>query len=236
MTWRWAPAAALAATWLGLTPAALHGAEPVRHGPTTCAGVALTFDLCPVSAGPGLDAPLIDYLTSHHVPATFFASGTWMAGHEPEVRRLLAEPNFELGTHGEAHRHMTTLDPAGQRAELAGPVAWLAQHFQVHPTLFRPPFGELDQAVARVAAAEGQTVVLWSVVSGDPDPKLAPDRIVDEVVRRSKNGAIVVFHANGRGWHTRDVVPVVHDRLAAKGLAFLTVSGLTHGCAAPALR
>ena len=64
----------------------------------------------------------------------------------------------------------------------------------------------------------------------------SPDRIVDEVVRRSKNGAIVVFHANGRGWHTRDVVPVVHDRLAAKGLAFLTVSGLTHGCAAPALR
>ena len=67
---------------------------------------------------------------------------------------------------------------------------------------------------------------MWSVVSGDPDPKLPAAGIVDDVSSRLRNGSVVIFHANGRGWHTSETVPAVYARAIAKGFAFDTISEL----------
>lgn len=206
---------------------------PVTRGPASCHSVAFTFDLCPVTKGSGVDAKLIDYLIANHIPATFFVSGEWMSAHDAELRRLIAQPFFEIGTHGEHHAHLSKLKAAQQRAEISGPIETLASRYGVHSTLFRPPYGEFNQESIRQADAIGQTVVMWSVVSGDPDPKLPASRIVDDVVSRMKNGSVVVFHANGRGWHTAEVFPKVYEQVVAKhGEAARTISQLRSGCSA----
>jgi hypothetical protein len=73
----------------------------------------------------------------------------------------------------------------------------------------------------------GQRFILWNVVSGDPDPSLSAQNILDRVERSVRRGSIIVFHANGKGEHTREVI----DRLTAdiqpkKGLPPVTVSEL----------
>jgi peptidoglycan/xylan/chitin deacetylase (PgdA/CDA1 family) len=206
-------------------------ARVVRSGADGCHAVALTFDLCPVLKAPGWDAALVELLAARHTPATFFASGRWIATHDAEVRRLLAVPFFELGTHGQRHRHLPALDVGAQRAEIVGPVDLLAARYGLHPTLFRPPYGEFDDRTRAVVADAGLTLVEWSVVSGDPDPHLAAAIMLSGLARNLRDGSIVVFHANGKGVHTREVVEtVLRDVLPARGLVPRTVSQLLAGC------
>jgi peptidoglycan/xylan/chitin deacetylase (PgdA/CDA1 family) len=226
----WSTAGLIAMAALLARPVTASSTAVFTRGPAPCHALAFTFDLCPVREGSGFDAPLVKFLVDHKVHATFFASGSWIAAHDAQMHELLSHPFFEIGTHGQMHAHMTSEDANAQAAEIRGPVATLAKRFAVRATLFRPPYGEYNDETVRQADAAGQTVVMWSIVSGDPDPKLPADRIVADVVSRAKNGSVIIFHANGRGWHDDEVVPEVYRSLIeSKHFAADTVSEL-RGC------
>ena len=217
--------------WLAiLCPFGAGAAEPIRSGPATCPQVALTFDVCPTH-GRGFDEALVALLERDHIPATFFLSGRWVQTHAADTQRLLANPSFEIGTHGQRHAHLPTLGAIGQRAEIGDAVQLLETRFGQHPTLFRPPYGEWNGTTLAVARALGQQTVLWSVVSGDPDPHGSARRVLSTVARGLTPGAIVVFHANGRGVGTREAIEALHDDvLPRRGLHPVTVSVLLQGC------
>jgi peptidoglycan/xylan/chitin deacetylase (PgdA/CDA1 family) len=226
----WLSAPFFAAAALIPPVAAARTTAVFTHGSATCHAIALTFDLCPVREGRSFDAPLVKFLVDHQVHATFFASGPWMAAHDAEIRELISHPFFEIGTHGQTHAHMTTLTSGAQGAEIRGPVATLAKRYSVNATLFRPPYGEYNDDSLREADAAGQTVVTWSVVSGDPDPNLSAKSIEADVIGRARNGSVIIFHANGRGWKDDEVVPAVYQALVeAKRFTADTISEL-RGC------
>ena len=202
-------------------------AQVIRSGPPTCPAVALTFDLCPVQKGPGYDQPLIDYLVEHHIPATFFMSGNWMAKHEAEVDHLLGMEFFEIGTHGAVHAHLPLRDAEAQRTEILRPITLLREHFAHNTTLFRPPYGEYDDVTVAIAKMLGLQFIQWNLESGDPDPTLSAEHILTRVAKRAKAGSIIVFQANGKGKQTRQVIEsLTTDVLPRKGLKPLTVSEL----------
>ncbi|HKW85744.1 MAG TPA: polysaccharide deacetylase family protein [Nitrospiraceae bacterium] len=208
-------------------------AQVIRSGSPTCKAIALTFDMCPVRDGAGYDAPLIDTLISKRIPATFFLSGRWIATHDAEVRALLSVPFFEIGTHGQLHAHLPMLDADRQRKEILGPVTLLQTRYGRRAPLFRPPYGEYNETSVEIARALGLRFILWNVVSGDPDPQLSRTRIVDNLKATVRNGSIIVFHANGRGRHTRAVVEDLYqDLVLTKNLQPVTVSTLLDGCEA----
>ncbi len=230
----WVVARSLAAVTVALFVmcglAATGQASPIRRGPAMCGSIAFTFDMCPVREGSGFDRPLVQFLIDHRIPATLFLSGDWMATHDADVRELLAVPFFEIGTHGEQHLSLPKLTPAAQQREIMGPVERLAQEYHRQAILFRPPYGTFTPAAVALAESDGLKVVLWSVVSGDPDPKLAASAIIRDVEWRVHPGSILIFHANGRGWHTDEVIPAVYQRLVVRRhLKPVTVSALV-GC------
>jgi peptidoglycan/xylan/chitin deacetylase (PgdA/CDA1 family) len=202
----------------------------VKSGVTGCKRIALTFDLCPVRPPNGFDTGLVDVLLRTHTPATFFASGRWMAKHDDRVTELLSVPYFELGTHGADHAHLRALGSSGQEEEIASAVKQLAAAHGSSATLFRPPYGEYDATTRRVAASLGQTVVLWSAVSGDPNPKLSAERMLATLKPQLRDGTIVVMHANGKGAHTRELVEKLLPAIAAAGLTPVTVGELLRPC------
>ncbi len=202
-------------------------AQVIKSGPPTCPGVALTFDLCPVRKGSGYDQPLMDYLITHRIPATFFMSGKWMAKHEAEVDRLLGMGFFEVGTHGEVHAHLPVHDAEEQRTEILGPVKRLREHSAHEATLFRPPYGEYNDVTVAVVNMLGLRFVQWNIESGDPDPTASAEQILARVAARAKPGSIIIFHANGKGTHTRRVIEqLTSDILPRKRLQPMTVSEL----------
>ncbi len=202
-------------------------AQVIKSGPPTCPGVALTFDLCPVRKGPGYDQPLIDYLVKYRVPATFFMSSRWMAKHEAEVDHLLGMEFFEVGTHGEVHVHLPMHNAEEQRREILGPVKMLQERYARDATLFRPPYGEYNDVTVAVANTLSLRFIQWSIESGDPDSRLSAEQILTRVANRAKPGSIIVFHANGKGKQTKQVIEqLTTDILPRKGLRPLTISEL----------
>lgn len=202
-------------------------AQVIRGGAPSCKAVALTFDLCPVRQGTGYDAALIDYLIEHKIPATFFASGRWIGKHDPEMKKLLSVPFFEMGTHGQVHAHLATLDEAHQRAEIINAVDLVKTRYGLTAPLFRPPYGEYDDLTVEVVKKLGLQFILWNVVSGDPDPSLPVQKMLAHLTTSTRSGDMIVFHANGKGAHTREIVEALSQEFLPKqGLAPVTVTEL----------
>jgi peptidoglycan/xylan/chitin deacetylase (PgdA/CDA1 family) len=188
-------------------------AEVIRGGSPACPGIALTFDLCPVRDDVGYDEPLVEFLKDKHIPATFFVSGRWALKHDPEVRSLLAVPFFEVGTHGQVHAHLPLLDEDGQRSEIERAVSLFHTRYGHRANLFRPPYGEFNDTTVSITDALGLKLIMWNVESGDPDPLLSKDRILSVIIPRIRPGSLLVFHANGKGKHTREVIEDLYERL-----------------------
>jgi peptidoglycan/xylan/chitin deacetylase (PgdA/CDA1 family) len=202
-------------------------AQVIRGGTPSCQAVALTFDLCPVRQGTGYDTELIDYLIEHKIPATFFASGRWIQKHDAAMKQLLAVPFFEIGTHGQAHAHLATLDEAHQRAEIINAVDFVKTRYGLTAPLFRPPYGEFNDLTLEVVRKLGLQFILWNVVSGDPDPSLPAEKILTHLTASTRGGGMIVFHANGKGKHTREVVETLSQEFFPKqGLKPVTVTEL----------
>jgi peptidoglycan/xylan/chitin deacetylase (PgdA/CDA1 family) len=227
-------------------PAHLAGAIRRVQLPAGKKLVALTFDFCELAGEiTGYDGAIIDILRANGVKATLFAGGKWMASHAVRTHQLMADPLFEIGTHGWAHRNTRLITGAALKAEIEGPSVLysrlrggLAQAQCAAPHragldsiaqtvgLFRFPFGACNREGLAAAAAAGLLAIQWDVSTGDPAPTQSARAIVDLIVRQTKPGSIVLMHGNGRGRHTAEALPSAIAKLRALGYQFVTVSEL----------
>jgi peptidoglycan/xylan/chitin deacetylase (PgdA/CDA1 family) len=187
--------------------------------------VALTFDCCQTAKPAGFDRAIVDVLRAHHTPATFMLCGRWMETH-PEATQLLADtPYFELGNHSYIHPHMQKLTPAQQAPELTKTQEIMHQQVARYALFFRPPYGDWNQSLVEQSAAAGMYTVMWTISTGDPDPKATVADLMGEF-HKVKPGAIVLMHANGRGWKTAKALPQMLEYLQAKHLRPVTLHDL----------
>ncbi|CFX38571.1 Polysaccharide deacetylase [Candidatus Filomicrobium marinum] len=227
-------------------PAGLSGAirrVNVRNGAKL---IALTLDLCEQTGEiAGYDGPIIDYLRENRIKATLFTGGKWMRSHELRIQQLMADPLFEIGNHGEAHRNLRLLSPRALGAEIEGPqrayeaaregfakeqcVGNVPGGLSTVPPrmgLFRFPFGACNAQSLNAVNAAGLLAIQWDISTGDPDPNTSAKAIVNTVMRKVKPGSIIIGHANGRGHHTAAALSQLIPKLRAQGYKFVTVSEL----------
>jgi peptidoglycan/xylan/chitin deacetylase (PgdA/CDA1 family) len=207
--------------------------------------IALTFDLCETSGDvAGYDGRIIDLLRAQRVKATFFAGGKWMETHEERAAQLIADPNFEVGGHGLRHLDMARLSGEALKDEIVLTEAAYVQARKSllarqcaapmetstlppdHLSLMRFPYGSCNAASLAAVADQGELAIQWDVVTGDPDPHRSAKAIADTILGKVHPGAIIVAHANGRGWHTADALAIAIPKLKEEGYGFVTVSEL----------
>jgi peptidoglycan/xylan/chitin deacetylase (PgdA/CDA1 family) len=235
----------------GFTPAApvadnLRGSIRRVDLPAGKKFIALTFDLCEQRGEiAGYDGRVIDYLRQQGIKATFFAGGKWMASHRERTEQLMLDPLFEIGNHTETHRNLRLATPEAARQEILAPQkiyedtrAHLAANqcfagsdqamnqIPAQPTLFRFPYGACNDATMKAVNDAGMLAIQWDVATGDPDPHTSATAIANAMVHEAKPGSIIIGHANGRGWHTSEALPIAIPKLKAKGYQFVTVSEL----------
>ena len=75
-------------------------------------------------------------------------------------------------------------------------------------------------------ADQGLYAIQWDLVTGDPDPHRSAKAIAETILDKAHPGAIIVAHANGRGWHTADALAIAIPKLKQAGYGFVTVSEL----------
>ena len=207
--------------------------------------VALTFDLCErADHVTGYDAQIVHYLRTAHVRAT--AGGKWLRSHLDRAMQLMADPLFEVGNHGWTHGNLRVLtgqrlrdqivwaqaqyellwEELRQRAQRQGIATQEIDNMPRVPLTFRFPYGTCSPEALHVLAAYGLPAIQWDVVSGDPVQSQTVSSMARTMLRQTRPGSIVVFHANGRGHGTAAALPRIVAELRARGFAFVTVSEL----------
>jgi peptidoglycan/xylan/chitin deacetylase (PgdA/CDA1 family) len=93
-------------------------------------------------------------------------------------------------------------------------------------SLMRFPYGRCSAKSLAAVAEAGFIAIQWDVVTGDPDPGRSAKAIANTILTQVHPGAIIVAHANGRGWHTADALALAIPKLKEEGYSFVTVSEL----------
>ncbi|HEX3038839.1 MAG TPA: polysaccharide deacetylase family protein [Caproiciproducens sp.] len=183
--------------------------------------IAISFD---AAWGNEQTQTLIDILKKYNVKTTFFVVGAWVDRY-PESVEALAAAGHEVCNHSDSHPHMPKLTRSGMMEQLTNCNRKIKSITGTSPVLFRPPYGDYDNALMETAKAANMYTIQWDVDSLDwrnPTPK----QIVQRVTTQVKPGSIVLFHNGAK--NTPTALPEVIETLQARGFQIVPVSQLIY--------
>ena len=185
--------------------------------------VALTFD---AAWGNEDTAQILEILKKHDVHVTFFMTGGWVESYPDDVRAILAA-GHDLGNHSENHKNMSRLSDGEKKDELMKVHEKVRDLTGYEMFLFRPPYGDYDNAVVNVAKDCGYFAIQWDVDSLDWKD-YGVDSIIKTVTEHKHlgNGSIILCH-NGAKF-TAQALDTLITKLKDKGYTIVPVSELIY--------
>lgn len=190
--------------------------QPIYQGSGRYKEMALTVN---VFWGEEYIPRMLEILNQNNVKATFFLGGAWVKKY-PEMAARIAAEGHEIGSHGYSHPHPDQLSKHENLRDIQKAEDEIYRATGIRPKLFAPPYGERGPAVLKAADEASYTTVLWSVDTVDwqlPEPQA----IVQRVVSRAHNGAIVLMHPTAP---TVKALPEIIERLKKDGYQLVNVS------------
>jgi peptidoglycan/xylan/chitin deacetylase (PgdA/CDA1 family) len=198
--------------------------------PTGQPRLYLTFDDGPI---PEETPWVMEQLAAYGARGTFFCVGDNLARH-PDIARAALAAGHRLGNHTQHHRSAWRAPRAEYLAGVAECELLLSSVYQSiansisvpseklladshsittqNKPLFRPPYGRLTWPVLRRLRPHYR-VVMWSLLTRDYDPGLAPERALRLALAATRPGDIMVLH---------------DSRKASRSLRFLLPRLLAH--------
>ena len=196
----------------------------VARLPTREKVVVLSFDACQAGEQMTLDRAITDLLVARAVPFTIFVGGRFARDNAAALKELATHPFVDLENHSWSHpRDLRTLDDERVRAEVTRAQAMIHATTGRKTRFFRFPGGNADERTVALVRSLGYTVVHWRWPEGDPDPQIDAARLIEQTLARTRPGDILIFHVNGRGWHTAEALPRILDGLAARGFRIVSL-------------
>jgi len=174
-------------------------------------GIALTFDDGPSK----YTGQLLDILKKYNVQATFFFIGENVKSREDMVRRTAAE-GHAIGNHTFRHAHLKKLSKEEQENEIEAGKKAIERAADIAVTLFRPPYGNLNNDTRQIAGERGDRIILWSVDPRDWDTR-DPEKVAQHVLSSVKDGDIVLLHERSS---TVEALPAIIEGIQKMGYAF----------------
>lgn len=192
---------------------------PVYNVDTEEKVIAISFD---AAWGCANTEELMNILDRYDVKTTFFLVGFW-AEKYPELVQELVSRGHEIGNHSATHPHMAQLSAAQIREELRK-CSDLVKSITGSPTtLFRPPYGEYNDTVVKVAREEGYECVQWNVDSLDWK-NLGTEQMVQQCTKSVHPGDIVLFHNDSK--YILEALPRILEYYTQAGYKIIPVSQL----------
>lgn len=149
--------------------------------------IALTFDDGPKA---GTTNIILDALKKYNANATFFVLGS-MAEKNPELLKEIAERGHEIGSHSWDHPQLTKMGNKDIQDQIERTKALIQKITGYAPTVFRPPYGSINQAVYHCL---GDTpVAMWDIDTEDWRYR-NKNYIVQSVMDGVGDGKTVLMH------------------------------------------
>ncbi|MGD9947164.1 MAG: polysaccharide deacetylase family protein [Desulfobulbus sp.] len=210
--------------WGAVSPAF---SEVVTRLPGKNPVIALTFDACETKTPSFFDQKILTFLLAERIPFTLFISGKFARRNADELKELSRNPLVEVENHSLNHiQHMERLSHEAVIQEVVGCEQLLSEITGRKPVFFRFPAGNYDQRTLRIVEGLGYRVVHWSFASGDPDKRVSPGWLSAWVLSQARQGNILIFHINGRGYSTGKALPEIVRQLHRKGYQFVLLRDL----------
>ncbi len=181
--------------------------------PATGNAIYLTFDDGP---HPLITPFVLDELKKFNARATFFCIGKNVV-ENPAVYKRIMDEGHAVGNH--TYNHLN----GWKTANLKYLADVLKAQKYIDSDLFRPPYGRITWKQKKDLALlkHPLKIIMWSVLSGDFDVKISPEKCLKSVLKNTKSGSVVVFHdsekANIRLQYT---LPLILKYFTEKGFQF----------------
>ncbi len=138
-----------------------------------------------------------------------------------------------LGNHSYSHPDLTALPTQRVLEELRRTQEALRRVTGRQASLFRAPYGKLNNKVIETAAELGLRAVQWDVSAEDYRKGADGSSVARTVLGAATNGSVVVMHMSGRSGAGGDAIDAILEGLRKKGLRPATVSALMNDSAQP---
>ena len=196
---------------------------PIYCVQTEEAKIALTFD---AAWGNQDTQKIMEILKKHDIKVTFFMTGGWVDSYPDDVK-MIYEEGHDLGNHSQNHKNMSQLSDSEKETEL------MSVHDKVKALtgydmfLFRPPYGDYDNAVVSTAKKCGYYTIQWDVDSLD-----WKDYGVESIIKKVKQkchlckGSIIIFNNGAK--YTAEALDTMITTLKDAGFTFVPLSELIY--------
>ena len=185
--------------------------------------IALTFDDGP---WPETTEQILATLKQENVKATFYMVGQPLKSF-PEIGKKVLADGHVIANHT-LHHWYKQMSPLVAQREIEDTAKIIKEVLNVETDYFRPPGGVLTNGLVAYAEKHNQSVNMWSVDSGDSNPKRpSSEAILATILAGATPGGIVLMH-DGGGSHgnTAKAVPQIIANLRAQGYKFVTITEL----------
>lgn len=148
--------------------------------------IYLTFDDGPI---PVVTPFVLDTLKKYDAKATFFCIGDNIHKH-PAIFKQVISDGHQIGNHTFNHLKGWNTGVEEYTRNM------LKCQELTQTDLFRPPHGRIKKGQIKELRTriDGLQIIMWDVLSGDFDLNLQPEKCLQNVIRNTEDGSIVVFH------------------------------------------
>ena len=168
---------------------------------------------------------ILDILKKYEVTATFFLTNIWLEDY-PDMAKKIADAGHEIAMHSVSHPHMPQLSREEMQQELDGNAQMIQEITGGHPSLFRFPFGDYDNASMNILHENGIDAIQWSIDSLDWQESKTAEEIAERVMLGLHPGAIILCHNNGS--YTAEAIDRIIPYAQEKGYRFVPVGELIY--------
>lgn len=172
--------------------------------------VFLTFDDGPVTE---VTPWVLNLLKQYDIKATFFCVGENVK-RNPDLLLRIIDEGHSVGNH--TYNHLNAWNTPND--EYFKNVA--KANVLIKSKFFRPPYGKIN--IAQIKHLRKQyAIVLWSVLSGDFDKNISPEKCFENSVKNVKQGSIIVFHDSIKAEkNLKYALPRCIEYILSKGFEF----------------
>lgn len=173
------------------------------HGNRNKKEIALTFD-----DGPSKETEkVLDILKSYNAKATFFIWGQRIKGREEIIEKIIKE-GHEIANHSYEHKRLAFKSKTYIEEDLKKCDNELYK-FKIKTNLFRPPGLSMLYNLFRVCKKLEKKIIIYDLISDDWK-KPGIEKVVNKVLRKTKNGSIIDFHDYVEGIGTNEeIIPIL---------------------------
>ena len=163
---------------------------------------------------------MLDIFHENDIKITFFPTGKWAEKNE-DLLKTIYKKGHQIGNHGYNHLDYDKLSYEQNKEEIQKSHDIIKNILDMEAKYFAPPSGAFNDNTINASRDLGYDLILWSIDTIDWRQDSVKNVIIDRVINKAHNSAIVLMHPKEE---TVKALPEIINYLHEKGYKIGTIS------------